>query len=297
MAERKKLPSDPKAMEIMQQLVAQLVSDQQIREVLNDKVGYYWSLDAIRRTRRKYFGIDKTPGKTIEVSNEPALSLPPPGVLDADKARWFKDQFKQTHLHVTLKNQFDKNEIATYMEEYGSICCQFEDIVTSEFFQIDDFLKHRILINRQLTMMKSMQEEITESTKWLTQNRLEDLFDPEDKQERGDKVIRVSILRKELHKVNERYDKLVNEREKIYKNLAATRQDRIDELRKGGKDFFSLLIKLQNSEEERDRQGKYAELTRIAAEDIKKEFRQPIKFPDGEIAPIIMDAETEFDDE
>jgi len=297
MGERKKLPSDPKAMEIMQQLVAQSVSDQQIREVLNDKVGYYWSLDAIRRTRRKYFGVDKTPGKAIEVSKEPPLSLPPPGVLDTDKAQWFKDQFRQTHLYVTLKSQFNKNEIATYMEEYGSICCQFEDIVTSEFFQVDDFLKHRILINRQLTMMKDMQEEITALTKWLAQNPLEDDCSLEDKREKGEKTVRVNLLRPELHKVNERYDKLVNEREKIYKNLAATRQDRIDELRKGGQDFFSLLIKLQNSEEERDRQGKYAELTRIAAEDIKKEFRQPIKFPDGEIAPIIMDAETEFDDE
>jgi len=295
MAERRKLPSDPKAMEIMQQLVAQNISDQQIRETLNEKVGYYWSLDAIRRTRRKYFGVDKTPGKTPEIPNRPTLSVPPPGVLDADKAQWFKDQFKQTHLYVTLKNQFDKHEINTYMEEYGSICCQFEDIVTSEFFQIDDFLKHRILINRQLTLMKSMQEEVTALVKWLAENRDDDDFTQEYKKERGEKSIRAGDLRKALHKVNERYDKLVGEREKIYKNLAATRQDRVDELRKGGQDFFSLLVKLQNSEAERDKQGKYAEMTRIAAEDIKKEFRKPTVFPDGEIGPIIMDAETEFD--
>ncbi|KKK53649.1 hypothetical protein LCGC14_3092680, partial [marine sediment metagenome] len=91
-----------------------------------------------------------------------------------------------------------------------------------------------------------------------------------------------------------RYDTLVKERQTIYKSLCATRRDRIDELR-GGKDtFFELVAKLQHSEAERNEQGRLAQLTKLASEDIKKEFRKPTEFPDGSVNSIIMDAETDF---
>ena len=97
-----------------------------------------------------------------------------------------------------------------------------------------------------------------------------------------------------LRNVSDRYDNLVKERQKIYSSLAATRRDRLDELKGGKKTFFELVSKLQHLQDERDKQGRFAELTKIASEDVKNEFRKPTEFPDGSINPIIMDSDTDF---
>jgi len=86
----------------------------------------------------------------------------------------------------------------------------------------------------------------------------------------------------------------VKERQKIYNSLAATRKDRLDELRGGKETFLELVGILQHSQEDRDRQGRFAELTKLAADDIKDKFRKPVEFPDGSQSPIIMDSETDF---
>jgi hypothetical protein len=213
-----------------------------------------------------------------------------------EKSSWFRDQFKKSHLFKTLKNQFTTDEINGYLEEYGSLCCQFEDIVFSEFFQIDDFLKHRILINRQLDFMKSLQEELTSMTQWLAQNPIVEDESKDKKTQRIERFKKISETRMDLNKASERYDKLSAERNKISQNLSATRKDRIEELKGGKESFFSLVAALQASESERNEQGKYAVLTKIASEDVKKAFRKSVQLSDGTMEPLLMDGET-FGDE
>lgn len=219
-------------------------------------------------------------------------SIPPPGLNNTEQAKWFRDQFKTGHLYIILKNQFTSDEIDVYIQEYGDLCCQFSDIVASEFMQLDDFLKHRILINRQLVLMKSFQEEIVELTGWSASNPIKEDEDKDVKQFRIQQYRLLDQKRSDFSKTSERYDKLVAERQKIYQNLAATRKDRIDELRGGKESFFNLVSVLQSSESERDKQGRYAALTKIAAEDIKEHWREPQELPDGTIESLIIDGET-----
>ena len=221
-----------------------------------------------------------------------ALGVPPSNMGGSDKAEWFREQFKKTHLFVTLVSQFDQNEVDIYMEEYGHICCQFEDIVVSEYFQIDSFLKHRILINRQLTAMKKLEAEIDEVVAWIAHNPLKGEASKEERQERMERFRHLEGLRSAQNKAHERYDKLVSEWQRMYQSLAATRRDRIDELKGGGESFFSLVSMIQTSEAAREQHGRYAEMTRIAAGDINREFRKSVTFPDGSKDPIILDAET-----
>lgn len=284
-----RLPSNPKAMGILKKLSEEGVEDKQICEALLKDCGYSWNIETIRRNRRK-LGINKK-NKEI-IANDENQVLPPPGLKEKEKADWFRKQFKITHLYTTLETQFDSEEINNYIKEYGSLCCQFEDIVTSEFFQIDDFLKHRILINRQLVLMKSLKEEIDASTTWVASHPMKEGENKDDVQTRVQEYRKLDTKRGDLGKANERYDKLVAERQKIYQNLAATRKDRVEELRGGKENFFTLVALLQASELERNNQGKYAELTRMAAEDIKNEFRKPQVLPDDTLEPLIMDSLT-----
>lgn len=282
------LPKNPEAIKILREMSDQGFADKKIQDRLEQEFGYKWSMETVRRARRK-IGINKKDKEPINKSTNPTLSVPPPGLTEIEKSEWFRDQFKKNHLFRTLKDQFTKEEIDGYLQEYGDLCTQFADIVFSEFFQIDDFLKHRILINRQLTMMKSIQEELTSLTEWVAKNPPNDDESKVIKQERISKFRDLEQSRTGLNRASERYDKLVAERQKIYQNLAATRKDRIEELRGGKESFFSLVASLQGSEAFRDQQGKYAELTKLASEDIKKAFRQEVELADGSKEPLIMD--------
>lgn len=291
----KRLSSNPKALKILIDCVRQGLPDKKIQQRLVQECGYQWTIDTISR-RRRAMGVIKKPGKSvnIDVLDTPMLTIPPYGLSDSEKAHWFRDQFKKTHLYKTIQRQFEIEEVAVYMEDFGLLCCQFEDIVVSEFMQVDDFLKHRILVDRQLILARSLQRQITDLQTWFITN-------PKTDNENKD-TIKFRILQQRqlddkhryLKGVNDRYDALVKERQKIYSSLAATRRDRLDELKGGKATFLELVSKLQHSLEERDRQGRFAELTKLASEDIKNEFRKSTEFPDGSRSSIIMDADTNF---
>lgn len=290
----KKLSCNPQAMGILADCVGQGLPDKKIQQRLAQECGHEWSLKTISRRR-----LALKPGQKTDVDavDSPMLEMPPHGLSDREKAHWFRDKFKQTHLYKTIKRQFEPEEVLVYLEDFGSLCCQFQDIVISEFMQIDDFLKHRILIDGQLFLLKSIRGEISELQAWMASNPKKD---GEDKDKIKHRILQQRCLddkHRYLKGVHDRYDNLAKERQRIYNSLAATRKDRIDELRGGKETFFELVAKLQHSQEERDRNGRLAELTRIAAEDIKDEFRKPVEFPDGSKSPIIMDAQTPFDDE
>lgn len=295
---KQKLSSNPKALEILSECVKQGLIDREIQQRLIKECGYKWTIKTIGR-RRRSLGIIKKPGQTsdTEILDGPILTISPPGLSEAEKSKWFRDQFKKTHLYQTIKKQFEVEEVNVYIEDFGLLCCQFEDIVITEFMQIDDFLKHRILIDRQLILARSLQKEISDLQVWLVEHP--------KKEEENKEDIKVRILTQRqledryryLKNINERYDALVKERQRIYSSLAATRKDRLDELKGGKQTFLELVSKLQNSQIERDRQGQFAELTRIASEEIKEEFRNPVEFPDGSSEPIIMDEHTNFGDE
>lgn len=302
MAKTESLAKNIKAMSMLKKLAEQGWRDQKIREALKQEFECDWSLQTIRRNRKKMGVIKKESGHINE--NRPILSIPPPGLEDHEKASWFREQFRKSHLFIELKGQFHVVEIKGYMEEYGDVCCQFEDIVTSEFFQIDDYLKHRILINRQLKLMKSLEFQISEVVHWITSHPFgaKELEMEKDKQKEFNRAIieqgrRLDDLRIAMKSANDRYDKLCEARQKIMSNLAATRKDRQEELR-GGKDtFFQLVSSLQNFAIEREKQGRYAQLMKLAAQDVKKAFRKPVEFPDGISRPIILDEETNFEED
>jgi hypothetical protein len=286
---RQSLTKNDKAIDILKDCIRSNLTDQEIQNKLQKECGYRWNLGTIRKNRRKIGVIRKSGEITASIDIKPSLSVPPPGLSDKNKSEWFIEDFKKCHLFDILKKQFSTEEISTYLEEYGRICCQFEDIVVSEFFQIDKYLKHRILINKQLILAKTLEKEINELSLWIADNPIQDDEPAIKRKERVSIISRLDDKHIVLKQANERYDKLVGEEERMSKSLNATRKDRMDQLAGGKENFFKLVMALQHSEKERSQHGKYAELTRIASDDISREFRKAIKFPDGNIDTIITD--------
>lgn len=292
----KQISKDMVAMKILQAGCEQGLSDPKIQQKIFEECQHKYSLQTIARARKK-LGIVK--GEIIPETpkDEQALRSPPIGMSEEDKPYWFVNQFKSTHLYQNLQQQFDQGEILCYLEEYGRLCCQFEDIVFSEFFQIDDFLKHRILINRELNTQKGIRLQVDHIQKWILNNPMTEEEAPVIRTERINKFKLLDTFSASLAASTKQYESLVKERTKIFDKLAATRRDRIEELRGGKETFLSIVTQIQMSTAERHRHGKFAELSRMATHEMKDELRKPIEFPDGEIESIIMDSESESHEE
>lgn len=294
----KRLSSNPKALEIVAEGIKNHLSDKEIQKILVKECGYQWTTDTIGRRRRAMTSTKKTQQVSDMIGvDAPMMTVPPYGLGDSEKAVWFREQFRNSHLYPTIRRQLEQDEVIVYINDFGLLCCQFEDIVVSEFMQIDDFLKHRILVDRQLVLARALQRQIDILSEWF-------ILNPKQKDESQDTIKfrlmqqkQVEDFYKQLKVVNDRYDTLVKERAKIYSGLNATRKDRLDELKGGQETFMDLVAKLQHSQVERDRHGRFAELSKLAAEDVTNNFRKPNEFPDGTIAPIIMDAKTQFSSE
>lgn len=289
----KPLLGDPDAVLILEEGIGQKLTDKQIQKKLYEKCDYEWNIATVRRHRRK-LGIKKRSGDQFikEESGQPILSIPPPGLTEQEKADWFRSQFKKTHLFSNIKKQLTKEEIVVYLEEYGILCCQFEDIVCSEFFQIDGYLKHRILLNRQFVAIHRARCEIPISENWLADNRPNEQTSPETRQDYVSKTLLLGEMKKNLLEENKRYNELMKEEEKILKNLNATRKDRIDQLSGGKENFFQIVLLIQHSEKIREEQGRYAELIKLSGDQALEKTRDQIEFPDGEMDAIITDYET-----
>lgn len=295
----KKITSDPRAVNIIKDCIREGLKDKQIQELLLQQCGHLWTLGAIAKKRRALGGTRTSKNTSREEMIDSAmLSTPPYNLTDYEKAIWFRDQFRKTHFYVTIRKQFEPEEVSVYLEEFGLLCCQFENIVVSEFMQIDDFIKHRVLIDRQLIITKSIHKQIMDLQNWFIIN--DKPTEEESKESIKRRMAKQRLLDekyKQLKDANSRYDSLIAERQKIYNSLAATRKDRLEELRGGKSTFLELVARLQHSLQERDKQGRLAELTKISSEDFKESARVPVEFPDGDMSPVIFDEFTSFDTE
>ncbi|MCP4593986.1 MAG: hypothetical protein GY842_24910 [bacterium] len=266
-------------------------TDAEIQGALETEFGHRWHLDTIRRYRRG-LGVSRAPRKDVADAESAAsvMALVPPLGLDRlEKAEWYRTQFRKSHLRVTLQDQFEPDEVDVYLQEYGDLCCQFSDIVASEFLQIDDFLKHRLLIARQLSLMKTLRAEIESTSRWLRQYPPTADEPEEEKKRRIGNERLIDSRRSALKQANDRYDKLSAERNRISQSLAATRKDRLEELRGGGESFLDLVCRIQQSDRARQEEGRFAELSRMALEDEEGAMRREILFPDGGKDPLILD--------
>ena len=282
---------DPKAVVVLQKLIDDGTSDKQIQITLKEECGHFWGLSSIQRCRKRLcLKNDVEVVSVVGVDSD----TPPTSLTGSQRANWYRIKFKKTGMFKTLQTQFTEEEVALYMEEYGRVCIQFDDIVTTEFMQIDDFLKHRILIARALKIIKNLNLMIESVTNWLSKHEL----DPEEEDKAVINAYREKTAQNLDHhavigKANDRYDKLVSEREKISKSLAATRKDRIEELKTGGQSFIALITEIQKDAKVRRQHSQYAELTKIASDDVLGAFHKKITFPDGSKDPIFLDGKTE----
>jgi hypothetical protein len=188
-----------------------------------------------------------------------------------------------------ILRQFDEDsgELQYFEDTWVGLIKQFrEDVLPAEELQIKQFITIDILINRS---MKERKRHIAETEK------LQRLVDAEyDKSEEQRDIPRLanletqlSFARNSIASYTNEYTKLLNEQQKIGKDLKATREQRIKRI-EDGKSSWVGLIRMLEDEQIREKEGKEMEILRLATEKAKNELFSYHNYADQKVdIPIL----------
>ena len=183
-----------------------------------------------------------------------------------------------------IKRQFDEDtgELQYFEDTWIGLIKQFrEDVLPAEELQIKQFITIDILINRS---MKERKRHITETEK-LQRIVDQEYNKPEDQRDipkLANLETQLSFARNSIANYTNEYTKLLNEQQKISKDLKATREQRIKRI-EDGKSSWVGLIRMLEDEEIREKEGREMEILALATQKYKNELSDYHTFQDKSI--------------
>lgn len=194
---------------------------------------------------------------------------------------------------IEITKQFDKStgELQYFEDTWIGLVKQFrEDVLPAEELQIKQFITIDILINRS---MKERKRHIADTEK------LQDEVDkeyklPEDVRDTAKLVnleTQLSFARNSIANYTNEYTKLLNEQQKISKDLKATREQRIKRI-EDGKSSWIGLIRMLEDEEIREKEGREMEIMAMAVDKNKKLLAEYHNYADDSVDSPLLTPET-----
>ena len=180
-----------------------------------------------------------------------------------------------------IKKQFDNDsgELEYFENVWVNLLRQFrEDVLPAEELQIKQFITIDILINRS---MKERKRHIAETEK--LQKEVDKIYAlPEDQRDiprLANLETQLSFARNSIANYTNEYTKLLNEQQKISKDLKATREQRIKRI-EDGKSSWVGLIRMLEDEEIREKEGREMEIINMATQKAKAQLESYHEFAD-----------------
>lgn len=181
-----------------------------------------------------------------------------------------------------IKRQFDveTGELEYFENTWINLIKQFrEDVLPAEELQIKQFITIDILINRS---MKERKRHIAETEK------LQKQVDAEYEKAETDRDIpklanletQLSFARNSIANYTNEYTKLLNEQQKISKDLKATREQRIKRI-EDGKSSWIGLIRMLEDEQIREKEGREMEILSLATQQSRKTLESYHQYQDN----------------
>ena len=194
---------------------------------------------------------------------------------------------------VEIEKQFDKStgELQYFEDTWIGLVKQFrEDVLPAEELQIKQFITIDILINRS---MKERKRHIADTEK-LQEEVDREYKLPEDLRD-GPKLAnletQLSFARNSIANYTNEYTKLLNEQQKISKDLKATREQRIKRI-EDGKSSWIGLIRMLEDEEIREKEGREMEIMAMAVDKNKKLLAEYHNYADDTVDSPLLTPET-----
>jgi CheY-like chemotaxis protein len=220
-------------------------------------------------------------------------------LTETERKEYFKTQFVNSLYYTNLKEQFTKEEIDFYLEEWGSLCLQFEDIVATEKRQIDEYIKMTLMGFRILRNINAIEEEIKQIEREIAELRrkypnIEKDPMAEEARERDSALMSlVMTMNGQSKSMSIDYQRNLEMRTKLLGELNARRKDRLDQITKRDKTFLGFIQEFRDRQV-RETQGRRLELMRQAKEKKKDEWHKSITYIDGTKDCILLDEYAEL---
>lgn len=218
------------------------------------------------------------------------------GIKSKDEEETDKTLRRKLHAKtfwVEITKQFDKStgELQYFEDTWIGLVKQFrEDVLPAEELQIKQFITIDILINRS---MKERKRHIADTEK-LQEEVDREYKLPEDLRD-GPKLAnletQLSFARNSIANYTNEYTKLLNEQQKISKDLKATREQRIKRI-EDGKSSWIGLIRMLEDEEIREKEGREMEIMNMSVEQQIKKLSEYHEYQDGEVDTPLLTPET-----
>jgi hypothetical protein len=192
-----------------------------------------------------------------------------------------------------IKRQFDEDsgELQYFEDTWVGLIKQFrEDVLPAEELQIKQFITIDILINRS---MKERKRHIAETEKLQKQvdKEYEKPEDQRDIPKLANLETQLSFARNSISNYTNEYTKLLNEQQKISKDLKATREQRIKRI-EDGKSSWVGLIRMLEDEEIREKEGKQMEILALATNKAKDHLYQYHTYQDNVVDKPFLTSES-----
>lgn len=183
---------------------------------------------------------------------------------------------------IEIVRQFDEEsgELKYFEDTWVGLMKQFrEDVLPAEELQIKQFITIDILINRS---MKERKRHITDTEK------LQKLVDEQYAKPETERDIpklanletQLGFARNSIANYTNEFTKLLNEQQKISKDLKATREQRIKRI-EDGKSSWVGLIRMLEDEAIREKEGREMEILNLATNKAKEKLFDYHTFEDG----------------
>lgn len=208
------------------------------------------------------------------------------------------DQLLKQKLHsktfwLEIQRQFDSEtgELEYFENTWVGLIKQFrEDVLPAEELQIKQFITIDILINRS---MKERKRHIAETEKLQKQvdKEYEKSEDQRDIPKLANLETQLSFARNSISNYTNEFTKLLNEQQKISKDLKATREQRIKRI-EDGKSSWTGLIRMLEDEETREKEGRQMEIISMATEKYKQQLSSYHSFQDNTIDKPLLTPDT-----
>lgn len=197
-----------------------------------------------------------------------------------------------------ILRQFDEDtgELEYFENTWVSLVKQFrEDVLPAEELQIKQFITIDILINRSMKERKRHISE-TEKLQRLVDKEYEKPEDQRDIPRLANLEAQLSFARNSIASYTNEYTKLLNEQQKISKDLKATREQRIKRI-EDGKSSWVGLIRMLEDEAIREKEGREMEILAMATEKAKQKLYEYHEYADRKVdSPILSPDSIEYNE-
>jgi len=217
-----------------------------------------------------------------------------------DEAKLIAQELKDTPEWEALKEEFNEKELEYFLYKYTKYVRQFkDDVLATEENQIFQAIKFELLMRRNLRAVKRAQSDVRRMENEIT--RLIAKYEGKDMPDNTRTLItnienQILAARGAMGSRTTEYVKLQEKHSALFKELKATRDQRVSKSENSAKDIFQLLKNMADPRF-REKEGRQQTLVKLAVEKEKQRLGDYHTYDDGSLDRQILSAETIGEDD